>query len=432
MIFVGATRTDNPAMTRGDHYRPSLFIIGEGKCSFHERLHYWQHVGSTLGAFQILGFHITSKTMRIAIRNLIATDLMEVPIRQNTLKRLHDRTRKVEVQQLLSYLSLLNRFESASFVKPIRFKGLSAAARFHGGRHARQPLFKISETLGIPFTAMQVKEIHAFAIAKLRCEPESLGAAESVLWKRAEKYLGEETAEWMALLCDWALMPPNPNLIDKRPGEIHPGSRFLKGLEVLTGTDTETRKALFGPNALSSWLSNVLDWETIETSLKHYESFIALAREGSKNDKDADRNRKTYSAIAGMLETARDIRFKYPEALAFPHLYESMLMKSLPAIAIKRGRKLEIMPTGNPYKGESPEWYVRYLGNVALTLQAFGYKEQNQDRIECVYRYLGIEEDCSALKKAGKDEVCFTYPCFNDGLKIECGFLNLCGKLGLN
>ena len=134
-------------------------------------------------------------------------------------------------------LKLLKVFESARLTKPIPLTELSPGNRFFGGSHGHQHLFKISKTLGVPFTAYHVKENHAIAIAKLRCEQQSVGAVEAELWNRAEKWLGEEAAKWVALLCDWALMSPNPNMINQKPGEIHPGSRFLKGLEALSKLD---------------------------------------------------------------------------------------------------------------------------------------------------------------------------------------------------
>ena len=197
--------------------------------------------------------------------------------------------------------------------------------------------------MGIPFGATHVKEIHNFAISKLRSEVESSDIIETVIWNQAEKILGDETSKWISMLCDWALMSPNPNLINHLPGEIHPGSRFLKGLEVLTNTDIKTLKALQGINNLSYYISNSLGWKGTDTVLKHYESFIFLAEKSSKNLKDADRNRKTYNAIAGLLESARDVRLKYPEAFALPHLYESILNRALPPIAIKKERKFKIV-----------------------------------------------------------------------------------------
>jgi hypothetical protein len=432
MSSVDVKRIDIPTSTPQDQYLPSLFIIEEGEHAFHERLHYWQHVCTTFGAFQILGFHITAKAMRITIRELIAAGLMEVPIRQSTLERLHDRTKGGGIQRVRNYLQLLNRFESAGLAKPVLLKGSKNSFRLFGGWHAQLPLLKVRKTLGIPFTAGHVKEIHAFSIGRLRGEKNDLVGIEKELWGHAEEFLGEETARWMALLCDWALMSPNPNLIEQRSGEIHPGSRFLKGLEALLyRTEPEGRKNLLGVHPLSSWLSKVLGWSTMEIAMEHYDSFIRLAHEGANNQKDASRNRRTYSAIADMLESARDLRLRCPEALAFPHVHESMLNHALPVVATKRGRRLEIVRKAAVYRG-GLDWYRTYLANVSLVLQAFGNKEQNEDRIECVYRHLGIEDDCSTLRKAGEGKSCYSFPDFSEGEKIECGFLRLCRELGLN
>lgn len=426
------TKSDTPIMRENEQYLPRFFIIEEGKSAFHERLHYWQHLGSTFGAFQIIGFHITAKAMRITIRDPIASGRMEVPIQEHTLDRLYERTKSGKNQTVWNFLRLLKHFEFAGLTKPIQLKALENDAQFYGGWNERQPLLKIKKNIGIPFAANHVKEIHATAISKLCYKEESLDIVETEVWNRAEEIYGEDTPKWIALLCDWALMSPNPNIIDHKPGEIHPGSRFLKGLDVLANTDSETLKAMQGLNDLSSYISNNLGWRNIDTSLKHYESFIRLANEGANNKKDADRNRKIYKAIAGILETARDVRHKYPEAFALPHLYESILKEKLPPIALKKGRKLKIFSTKHISKGEGSDWYVPYLANVSLVLQAFGYKEQNQNRIACVYRHLGIEENCSFLRTASKDTVCYTYPCFDEKPKIRCGFFELCRKLGLN
>ena len=77
------------------------------------------------------------------------------------------------------------------------------------------------------------------------------------------------------------------------------------------------------------------------------------------------------------------------------------------------------------------DWYIPYLTNVSLVLQAFGLKELNKDRIECFYRHLGVEENCSALAKASKERACYTYPIINDNPKINCGFMKLCNDLNL-
>jgi hypothetical protein len=418
-------------MRENEQYLPRFFIIEEGSRGFHERLHYWQHLGSTFGAFQIIGFHITAKAMRITIRDLLASARMEVPIKEHILESLYGRIKDVRDQTVWNFFRLLKCFEFAGLTKPIHLKVLDDNAQFYGGWHERQPLFKIKKHIGVPFAANHLKEIHATAISKLCCEEESLGIVEAEIWNRAEEIFREDTPKWIALLYDWALMCPNPNTIDNKPGEIHPGSRFLKGLDVLANADSETLKAMQGLSDLSFYISNILGWRNIDTSLKHYESFIHLAKKGANNKKDADRNRKIYSAIVGILETAQDVRLKYPEAFALPHLYESTLKEKLPPIALKKGRKLKIFSTKYTPIGEGSDWYVPYLANVSLVLQAFGYKEQNQDKIACVYRHLGIEENCSFLRTASKDSVCYTYPCFDESPKIRCGFFELCRELGL-
>jgi len=211
MNFVEMIKNNTLALKMNEQYLPRFFIIEEGKRAFHERLHYWQHVGSTFGAFQIIGFHITAKAMRITIRDLIASGLMEVPVQEHTLERLYGRTKVGKKHPVLNFLRLLKRFEFAELTKPIHIKDLDYYARFHGGWHERQPLLKIKKDIGIPFAANHVKEIHASAISKLRCEEESLDIVETELWNRAEECFGEETSNWFALLCDWALMSPNPS-----------------------------------------------------------------------------------------------------------------------------------------------------------------------------------------------------------------------------
>jgi hypothetical protein len=358
MSFAEMTKNNTTALEMKEQYLPRFFVIEEGKSAFHERLHYWQHLGSTFGAFQVIGFHITAKAMRITIRDLIASGRMEVPIKEHTLESLYGRIKGGENQPVLNFLRLLKCFEFAGLTKPIQLKFLNNSARFYGGSHERQPLFKINNDIGMPFAANHVKEIHATAISKLCCKEESLGIFETEIWNRAEEFFGKNTSKLIALLCDWALMSPNPNLIDHKPGEIHPGSRFLKGLDVLANADSETLKEIQGLNDLSSYISKTLGWGGINTSLKHYESFIRLANKGANNKKDADRNREIYKAIAGILETARDVRLKYPEAFALPHLYESILKEKVPPIALKKGRKLKIFSTKYTSKCEGSDWYV--------------------------------------------------------------------------
>jgi hypothetical protein len=415
-----------------DRYLPTLLIIEEGRFAFHERIHYWQHVGTTFGAFQLLGFLITAKAMRTAIRSLIAAKIMEVPIQEATLEKLREKTKKIEIENVRSYLKLLNHFEPSIPLTLLPLKDPDCGTRFFGGWHDTQPLMKLSDSLGAPFTTGLVKEIHASAVETLRGGTKgALGPTETILWKRAHTFLGDQTANHLALLCDWALMSPNPNLINQQRGEINPGSRFLMGLEELAKTDTRKRKTLLDPRALANWLSAALSWTDFDTAMKHYESFIRLALQGEQNMEDARRNRRAYGAFARMLEKARDIRLTHPDAFALPHLYEASLEKALPPIAVKRGNKLEMASLDNRRDQEDKDWYVPYLISASLALQAFGYKEKRRNKIECVYHHLEIEEDCPHLKNAKQRETCYTYPGLAEETNIQCGFLTLCRKLFL-
>ena len=125
-----------------EQYLPRFFIIEEGQRAFHERVHYWQHVGSTFGAFQILGFQITSKAMRITIRDLSTLGLMVVPLRGYTLERLIEKTNSRAGRMVSNFLGLLERFEVTKLIKPIHLNGLDAK-KFHVGWHEQQPLLKI-------------------------------------------------------------------------------------------------------------------------------------------------------------------------------------------------------------------------------------------------------------------------------------------------
>jgi len=430
---VVAEKTDmRYSLSVGDsQYLPEMFIIEEGRDSFHEYVHYWQHVGTTFGAFQIIGFHITAKAMRIVIRELISTNMMEVPVRETTLERLLKQTTRKEVRNIFSYIRMLKRFESIPNRQIVPLNNSSEKV-FLGGWHNKMPIFKLTDSLGSPITASQVKEIHNFAIGQLRGKPEKLGAYEKSLWMQAESYLGKETSRFMALLCDFALMVPNPNLISKKKGEIHPGFRLLKGLEVLTNANNRKRKELREYKALFSWLTNSLGWEGYDTVMSHYDSFIDLAKHGSENKRDAVRNRRTYLAIATMLKAARKLRKKTPDVIAFPHNHQSELLNVLPPVAIKQARHLLRTPEAFSVRGEASDWYFSYLNSVSLSRQIFGFKDNNKHKIECVYRHLRIEDNCTYLRKAEPHDECFSYPAPPNRRWIECGFLKQCNELGFS
>ncbi|MBE9505399.1 MAG: hypothetical protein IMY84_01170, partial [Chloroflexi bacterium] len=74
----------------GGRYLRRALLLERGGDEFHEHVHYWQHVGTTFGAFQLLGLLITLKSMRIALRVLTDRGLLQLPLNEDMLDRVED------------------------------------------------------------------------------------------------------------------------------------------------------------------------------------------------------------------------------------------------------------------------------------------------------------------------------------------------------
>jgi hypothetical protein len=61
MNSVGVADRDTKAFQ--SQYLRHVLIVQEGRSAFHEKVHYWQHIGTTFGAFQLVGFLIAAKAM---------------------------------------------------------------------------------------------------------------------------------------------------------------------------------------------------------------------------------------------------------------------------------------------------------------------------------------------------------------------------------
>ena len=405
----------------GGRYLRRVLLLERGGQGFHERVHYWQHVGTTFGAFQLLGSLITFTAMRIALGVLTDRGLLQLPVSEATLDRVDDPEEQSLVARALEWSAMMLRYEVDDLESPREFA--TSTSRWYCKSATRAPVLRAGEGVGYAVGAVAVSEFHVSVLEKIRGRNVTHGQVERAMGAVAERLLGAGHERVLAFLCDWALMMPNPNLIVARPGEAYPGWRFVKGLEKLSESRPGSRTGDVSYSEFTRWLANSLEWQPPETVIEHYASFVGLAERHSRHDGDAWRNRAASETFAGLLTQARAVRLACPEAFALPHVHERLLLEQLPVVPEKL-----FEDTSRDRSAEWP-WHNAYMGSASLVLQVFGGEES----IVCAYRHLGIADKCGVVSEHdGDTSKCLTLrsgrrPADTHG----CGFEDLCERLRL-
>ena len=413
-----AVAADRDIKVFQSRYLRHVLIVEEGQSDFHEKVHYWQHIGTTFGAFQLIGFLIAAKAMGIAYRKLVQTKKIKLPLTHNSLKLLKSKQDLDILRRALSYRSLLERYEVQSIDHPQEI--YTSSNQLYAGNPPEKSMILVKPGLGYHVGSVVITELHNFVLARLRNEKTHSGPIEKILWDRIQAFLGGGCEEIIARLCDWALMAPNPNLIEQAPGEVHPGWRLLLAIEILKSYKKDLQ-VLNDSYEISEFLARKLRWHGPEIVMNHYESFLDLCKKGSTNQKDAKRNREAYNAFGELMATSRDIRQKYKDAFALPHVYENVIEKRLPPlIRVKEGKLI--------YASDDTQgWYLSYIGTVSFLLQAFG-----NNSIRCAYRHFEIEDNCRYLKATKEDsKFCYFYPWPGNHDFIQCPFVDFLSSKGL-
>ena len=407
-----------PSERSSDRYLADFFIAEEGDASFHEYVHFIQYAGTTFGAFRMIAFQITVKAMRIGLRKLIEAHRLKLPIGVDILDGLDSDEVRETTQRAIQYRLLIERYELSNW-NILQATRMSNAS-FYNGSPPDPPVLLISPRTGYVIGHLAISEFHNLLVDRMKGREALAGPTEKWMWTKTVNLLGDGIERQLAWLCDWSLMPPNPNAVTTAPGECHPGWRFVKGIELLESKHGQKILTKSSYEAFTISMANYLGWHPPETIMSHYVLLINLAKDLSNNLSDAKRNRQIYSGIFKILSTAYSIRDDRPEAFALPHKYFTVLTQKLTLPLKKKDKHLIGL------SGVDKQWLRTYIANVSLVRQAFFEKT-----IQCVYRDLHITDDCAHIhKEISEGRKCYTFP----GPKsdtIQCGFLKLCLKLGL-
>jgi hypothetical protein len=374
----------------GSMYRRQFLVLYPGDDEFHELVHFWGHVGTTFGAFQLIGLHIDLKAIRAVLYKMVrAFGSVRLPLVSEDADLIDEELMRERAQKALRRGPLPLRYERPFQLAPLPIREQTGRLVAEGEQGV--PLLPVSPRYGIPLGAIAVGELHNLALRLIRNDrPLKVSSPEKEVLEYAHELCGDDAPRQLAIICDWALMSPNPNIVK---GEVDPGRRLLLALDEI---DIAARKKKHWPTdyvGLSNWISEQLGYQSLDEVMGHYPSFINLAHEMSQVTTDAKRNRLFYSLIESLLREAQAIRRESPDAFAFPHEHEAELRKRLPPAATIRDGRLK-------FRDRNTADLLRdYMNTAVLAIQAL-----EDGPIICRYRFLGCQTNCKPLQDDGGDE----------------------------